>query len=164
MTAIFLLPHSRCRPLEISGRFKISAAPLVIALVLLGVLGCSSAPVTDGTRKPVHRVRGKMLVGGQPAKGAFVLLVPVNEPAEPADPRPRAEVRDDGSFAISTYGVEDGAPVGEYIVTVTWPGGVLPDGREEPPDKLLGKFSSPTKSKLRATVKEGANELTPYDL
>jgi len=29
----------------------------------------------------------------------------------------------EGSFALSTYGDKDGAPPGEYVVTVTWSGG-----------------------------------------
>ena len=144
-----------------AGRCALRAPLLMIAAMIAG--GCSSS-ADSGDSKAVHRVRGKVLVGGQPAKGAFVLFVPVNEPADPSDPRPRAEVGADGSFAISTYGVEDGAPAGEYVVTVTWPGGVLPDGPEEPPDKLLGKFDNPKKSNLRAVVKEGVNELTPFEL
>ena len=93
-----------------------------------------------------------------------MLLVPVNEPADAVDPRPRAETQDDGSFRMSTYGEHDGAPVGDYIVSMTWQGGVLPDGSEEPPDKFLGRYADPSKSKLRASVKEGQNDLAPYSL
>jgi hypothetical protein len=125
---------------------------------------CSSSSRVDENRKPVHPVKGKVLVQGKPAARAFVLFVPVKEPAEAPDPRPRADAADDGSFELSTYGEKDGAPAGEYIVTVTWPGGVLPDGREEPADKLLGRYENVTKSKLRATVKEGQNDLPPFQL
>jgi hypothetical protein len=90
--------------------------------------------------------------------------VPVNEPAEAVDPRPRADAGEDGSFALSTYGENDGAPAGDYIVTMNWPGGVLPDGREGPQDKLLGRYADTTKSKLRASVKEGQNDLPPFQL
>jgi hypothetical protein len=124
---------------------------------------CSSSRI-DENRKPVHPVRGKVTFQGKLAKGAFVLFVPVNEPAEARDPRPRAEAAEDGSFTLSTYGDNDGAPAGEYIVTMTWPGGVLSDGREEPQDKMLGRYSDIAKSKLRATVKEGQNELPPFQL
>jgi hypothetical protein len=102
-------------------------------------------------------VRGQLLVGGKPAIGAFVFLVPVNEPPEPTDPRPRAEVGPDGSFDVSMYGDKDGAPVGEYIVTVMWEG-------EGGYDKLKGQYSDVTKSRLRAVVKEGRNELPPFKL
>jgi hypothetical protein len=111
----------------------------------------------------VHPVKGKVLVQGKPAKKAFVLFVPVKEPAEAPDPRPRAEVGDDGTFQLSTYGENDGAPAGDYSVSINWPGGVLPDGREEPADKLQGRYEI-TNTKLRASVKEGPNELAPFQL
>ncbi len=135
---------------------------LLTLLLVLAVPSCSSS--RDGNRKPVHPVRGQVFVQGKPAVGAFVLFVPVNEPAEPKDPRPRATVEADGSFVVSTYGANDGAPAGEYVVTITWPGGTTPDGKEEPEDKLLGRYSNPVKSKLSATVKEGPNEIPPYRL
>lgn len=129
---------------------------LLLALLIFMGGACSSAPQED--RKPVFPTRGQVFVGGQPAESAFVLFTPVNEPAEAKDPRPRAEVEKDGSFALSTYGDKDGAPAGEYIVTVTWP------DKEEQADRLLGRYSDAARSALRATVKEGSNELPPFQL
>jgi hypothetical protein len=140
---------------------QVKAARIALLLSVLIVASCSSK--VDEKRKPVFPVRGKVLVQGKPAAGAFVLFVPVNEPSQPVDPRPRAEASADGSFELSTYGTNDGAPAGEYVVSVTWPGGVLPDGREEPPDKLMGRYEM-GKSKLKATVKEGQNDLPPFQL
>jgi len=135
---------------------------MVSAVVLTLLAGACSSQPTEA-RKPVHPVRGKVLYKGQPAKGAFVLFAPLNEPAENPDPRPRGTVAEDGSFVLGTYESEDGAPAGEYTVAITWEGGVLPDGREEPPDKLLGRYNV-SNSRLRATVKEGPNELPPFQL
>jgi hypothetical protein len=135
---------------------------LALGLVLSLADGCSSGKPEE-VRKPVHPVRGKVLFQGKPAKGAFVFFVPVNEPPDTPDPRPRAEVGDDGSFTLSMYGIDDGAPVGEYKVAVTWEGKVLPDGREEPLDKLMGRYSVAS-TRLKATVKEGPNELPPFQL
>ena len=128
----------------------------------LGGAGCSSPK--DPNLKPVHPVRGQVFVKDQPAAGAFVLLIPLNEASDAPDARPRGEVGEDGSFKLSTFGSEDGAPAGEYVVTIRWPGKVLPDGREEPEDKLFGRYADRSKSNLRATVKEGPNELAPYKL
>lgn len=143
---------------------RIAVAWLPAWLVILGSECSPRSGTIDEQRLPVHPVRGRVLVNGQPASRALVLFIPVNEPAQPKDPRPRAEVGDDGTFVLSTYDAEDGAPAGEYVVTVTWPGGVLPDGREEPADKLLGRYDGRAKSKLRATVKAGPNELPPFKL
>ena len=99
------------------------------------------------------------MVNGKPAVGAFVLFIPALESANSPDPRPRATVGDDGSFRLSTYGTEDGAPAGDYLVTVTWP----LDGRDDE-DKLRGRYAEPGRSKLKATVKEGPTEVPPFRL
>ena len=143
----------RARPVRSCGLF--------LALAVAGS-GCTSKSTEQ--RKTVHPVQGKVFVQKKPAVGAFVLFIPVNEPANPTDPRPRGEVKEDGSFTLSTFGDGDGAPAGDYIVTITWPGKVLPDGREEPEDKLLGRYADPQRSKLRATVKAEKNELDPFQL
>ncbi len=130
---------------------------LALFAALLLSVGACGGPSNQGNRKPVHPVHGQLLVGGKPASGALVFFVPVNEPAEPTDPRPRATVSSDGSFDVSMYADKDGAPVGEYSVIVMWEG-------EGGYDKLKGQYSDPAKSKLRVTVKEGKNDLPPFQL
>jgi hypothetical protein len=147
--------HSMKGDLPKCWRWPVGSLPF--ALFLCAVFGCSSGSAQNLNQKPVHPVRGSVTVGGAPATSAFVLFVPLNEPANAQDPRPRAEVRDDGSFAISTYGAEDGAPVGEYIVTIVWEDRDLGD-------KLGGRYSNSKTSMLRAQVKEGANDLPPFKL
>src|SRR5438874_5686931 len=94
---------------------KSAVVALLTALVLL-FGACTGSNQSTANRKPVHPVHGQLLVGGKPAAGAFVFFVPLNEPPEPTDPRPRATVSSDGSFDVSMYGDKDGAPVGEYTV------------------------------------------------
>ena len=139
-------------------KVRLPRQPGILLLVLFLLTGTSCSSAKNEDRKPVHAVRGQIFVQDKPAVGAFVLFVPENEPAQPKDPRPRAEVDADGSFKLSTYGDNDGAPAGRYIVTVTWP------GTEDVEDQLSGRYSDPMTSKLRETVKEGPNELSPYRL
>ena len=134
---------------------------MLAALSLALSSGACSSSATKEITKPVFPVRGQVFVQNKPAVAAFVLFVPVNEPAEPKDPRPRAEVGADGSFQLSTYGENDGAPAGEYIVTITWPGN---EDANEPADKLLGRYSDAATSRLRATVKEAPNEIPAFRL
>ena len=148
-------PPTRPHPVRLPG------LTLVLALVVAGG-GCASK--TTDQRKPVHPVSGKVFVQKKPAAGAFLIFVPVNEPPTPTDPRPHAEVQEDGSFAVSTFGDGDGAPAGDYIVIVTWPGRTDAEGRDEPEDKLFGRYADPKRPRLRATVKEGKNELEPFQL
>jgi hypothetical protein len=142
---------------RMSCSFRRLGSLFLALLVMLAGISCSSGKKED--QKPVHPVRGQVFVKDKPAVGAFVLLVPENEPAEPTDPRPRAEVDANGAFKLSTYGENDGAPAGKYIVTITWP---VPE--EDIEDKLFGRYADPKTSKLRATVKEGANELPAFRL
>ena len=136
---------------------------LLTGAVLLFLLpaACTNSDAPSGAKK-VFPVRGKVLVQNQPAVGAFVLFVPVNEAAGATDPRPRAYVEADGTFHIETYGSKDGAPNGDYFVSITWP--QMVDGREDGPDRLRGRYADAAKSGLRATVKDGPTELETFDL
>src|SRR5262245_62008275 len=134
---------------------------LLLALPL--VFLCASCG-KDG-RKPVFPAEGKVLVGKdkKPAAGAMVIF----HPADPSDGdpnKPRANVGDDGSFTLTTYTQNDGAPAGDYVVTIEWPG-----PRKNPfdpggPDRLGGRYSNPKKSKLRVTIEAQPNELKPIEL
>jgi hypothetical protein len=87
---------------------------LVAALLLSVALltpGCSR-----GTRK-VYPVRGQVLVGGWPAARASIAFHPVGTAAD--DLRPTAQTDDQGYFTLTSYAAGDGAPEGEYAVTVT---------------------------------------------
>lgn len=128
-------------------------------LTLAAVAACSSAPEKRPGQKPTVPVTGQVFVNDKPAAGAFVLFVPVNEPPGSSDPRPRAECREDGTFAVSTYGEEDGAPPGEYLVGVRW----LVNGRDDE-DRLNGRFADPTKSRIKVTVQSGPTTLPPLKL
>ena len=132
-----------------------------LAAGLLVIISGACSSSTKEVTKPVFPVRGQVFVKNKPAVAAFVLFVPVNEPAEPKDPRPRAEVAADGSFQLSTYGDNDGAPAGDYIVTIRWPGN---EDLNEPSDKLNGRYSDAATSRLRATVKEAPNEIPAFRL
>lgn len=134
------------------------ALRLFLSASLLAAGACSSK---NDEGKQVYPVRGQVLMNKKPAAGAFVLFVPVNEPVDAKDPRPRAEVEDDGSFTLTTYKPKDGAPPGEYIVLVTWQGPADQDERE---DRLQGRYNDAKRPQFRATVKQQANELPPFHL
>src|SRR5206468_35759 len=70
-------------------------------------------------RRPVYPVSGKVLVQGRPAAGAQLTFHPVGENG-PNAIRPVAHVDDQGNFRLTSYKEGDGAPAGEYRVTVQW--------------------------------------------
>jgi hypothetical protein len=134
-------------------------------LLLGGSLGLLCGISCGPRRRKLYPVRGKVLFEGQPAEGALVTLHALDA-SDPMEVAPRAYVQAGGSFAIGTYASGDGAPAGEYKVSVVW---LPPDARERAlsgsfPTKLPASYSDPKTSGLRGEVKEQPNEWPAFQL
>jgi hypothetical protein len=146
---------------------EIAHALLRFAVVLTLVFGCSC-----GSGRRLYPVHGYVFVDGKPAVGARVMFHPVNDqPSVSGVIRPSGMVEADGSFQLGSSKPKDGAPAGEYRVTVDW----LPPGftrqqahefeaKQVNPDKLGGRYAKAQTSGLRATVTAGVNELEAFQL
>lgn len=133
--------------------------------ILMVLLPFTLSACSEEDRIPVHPVQGKVTYGKKPATGAVVVLRPTS-PSQPQELLPRGEVGADGSFQLSTYVKGDGAPVGEYAVTITWPQQKI-DAAGDPmigPDLLRGRFNKPRSSPWKVQIHEGNNELKPFQL
>jgi hypothetical protein len=114
---------------------------------------------------------GKILWRGKPVAGAHLLLVPLS-PEDKEAIRPQGITREDGTFKLTTYTPEDGAPAGEYAVSLTWKGpqrlakdedgGPLMAGGSS--DYFKGRYRDPQKSGLRVKIEPGSSELSPINL
>ncbi|MEM9701622.1 MAG: hypothetical protein AAF907_04175, partial [Planctomycetota bacterium] len=94
---------------------------------------------------------GMILINGEPPTGALLSLHPVSgEPFDQRNTRPYAKVDGLGRFVLTTYETGDGAPEGEYFVTVDWPPD--PDDPSPQPDRLGGRLSDSKNSELKVTV------------
>ena len=128
------------------------------ALVVLAS-GCA------GNKGPrLYPVKGVVRINGEPAKGVNVMFTPVAPPEGGGTPlSPAAVTGEDGSFRLMSFKPGDGAPAGDYQVTVIYPmnrfnkylSGV---------DRLRGKFANPKTSGLTAKVEPKSNDLPPFDL
>lgn len=112
----------------------------------------------------VFPVEGQLLVAGRPAANAMIAFRPVRGTAVAV--LAVAVTGADGRFRLTTYQAGDGAPAGEYAVTVVWPDASLPlDECADPVthDRLAGRYADPLRTNLRATVHPQANciSLTP---
>ncbi len=67
-------------------------------------------------------------------------------------------VEQDGSFALSSGNIGEGAPPGEYAVVIKWP--QLSKNRNSPKKH----FGDPKSTPLHAVVKAEANKLAPFVL
>jgi hypothetical protein len=120
----------------------------------------------------VYPVEGKVLFHRQPAVGAIVRFQPELSKLRHglAPVQPVGIVGEDGSFSLTSFGKDDGAPPGEYVVTITWPDrsqrpvaiGIKPK-KGHHADRLQGRYSS-AKTPIRAEVKAGNNSLPPYEI
>jgi hypothetical protein len=153
----------------------------IAALLLLAIPACAPTEF----HHPVYPAGGTVSYQGKPVEDAVVVFHP-EDPATIALPRgeqgpeianPTTRTDADGAFALSTYYTHDGAPAGDYRVTVIWAPQALaaqpgppPEGDEEvaptrvytrPKDKLLGKYADPKTSTLRASITpDGPNRFT----
>ena len=103
-----------------------------------------------------------------PASGALVVFHPTDPSYEKQiGGKPFAKVKEDGTFALTTFAEGDGAPEGEYGVTIDWRPPAkeakfsIGDGGATGPSKLNPKYGNPQQPVLKATVKKGeANQFT----
>lgn len=133
-----------------------------VAVLLVVVAGCSSG----SDRVPVFPVRGQVFYQSKPAVGAVVILNPQDASLEGKLPmNPNGKVEADGSFRITTYAANDGAPAGEYKVTILWPPRESGDsGEDAGGDRFNGRYANPATSRITASVQAGDNSLPRYDL
>ncbi len=138
--------------------------PRFLLLLLAGGLALGPASCRRGGHKSVSPVSGRVLYNGKPAEGAQVTFFPLDH-KDPQKPRPGAQVRRDGSFRLSTYASYDGAPPGRYAVTIIYRSPEKKENDENMgPDLLRGRYADPKTTPLAVEVKEGANDLAPFDL
>lgn len=150
---------------------SVSRRWILLEAIVFGLFcgGCS-----DDGRLETYPVLGQVIVNGEPAAGCTVTYVP-RESKLRGLIMPGGKTDEEGRFELTTYESKDGAPAGQYDVTLRWPATQWP-GRAaamqrsaDPvpprrPDLLMGQFRSPEKSPITVTVTEGTNELEPFRL
>jgi hypothetical protein len=144
--------------------------PVLANLLLDGILAedmrlpeTTEPGVATTNHKPTHPVGGKVHFEGTPTPGAQVVFyapgVDGKKPARVAD----AQVEADGTFVLSTYTANDGAPAGDYLVTITWPRPRYDDLGKPGPNQLPEAYAKPDTTSLKVTVQAGNNEFA-FDL
>jgi hypothetical protein len=145
--------------------FALFAKCLLPAWIAIGLFtaGCSR------NSAKVNPVNGRILVSGKPAARALVTFHPEKAAEEKSSIRPTAEVDADGSFRLTSFKSGDGAPEGEYRVSIVWylanPKPKAAEGddanvRNYLPDIYARAETTP----LRATIIRGTNNLPTFEL
>ena len=136
-----------------------SSLSLFVAVLFL-VVGC-----TNHTGSKCYPVRGTIRYNGMPLAEAMILFHPLDHDA-PEIARPLAFTDRNGNFALTSIQPNDGAPPGEYAMTVELrelkPDGdqMVRDGRNLLPEK----YRDPKASGLHFIVEPEPNEVPVIDL
>jgi hypothetical protein len=120
----------------------------------------------------LNSATGKVSYKGNPIKGAIVIFHP--KAADVNSQRPSGVTDEAGAYSLMT-GTKAGAPAGDYVVTITWPGEVQAKAKSgkgigtnieapEAPDQLNGRYADSTRSTLTATIKGGSNTIPTFEL
>lgn len=127
-------------------------------VALVGLLAVAAG---CGDGKPrLYPVTGSVTVKGRPADGAVVRLYP----AAGGPHMPAGVVQADGSFKLTTFLPDDGAPAGDYKVTVTWRPAKKTTMDPDGPDRLNGRYADAVSTRLTATVDAGPTTLPAITL
>ncbi len=138
-------------------------ASIGLSCLLFGCFGCGP----DDGRVEVFPVHGQVLVNGRPAEGARIVFYPTAEPVPGQKvPTPSATTDANGEYQLDSYEAEDGAPAGDFKVTVVWPEPPPPNasGIFDLKDQLSGRYSNSDTTPLSATVEDGGGEIAPFEL
>jgi hypothetical protein len=141
-------------------------APLIANVMLDGIrpenlkLPETNEPGKQRKLVPTYPVGGTLTVDGKPLAGATVTFHAVNENKKGGYTNVCDGLTDErGRFQMSTYTKFDGAPAGEFTVTVVRTGRGYYDGEVPEKSLLPERYAAPAKSPLRVTIKDGANDL-----
>jgi hypothetical protein len=137
------------------------AALAAFTTLTLAAIGCGGK--VEAERVPVYPVEGAITFRGQPMPGAFIVLHP-KTPNDKA-PAPRAEVTKEGVLRVTTYNAGDGAPEGEYVLTIQW-NKLVKNGSDvvAGPNVVPPKYAKPETSGIVVQVAAGPNTLQPIKL
>ena len=129
-----------------------------IFLTLPLVLGIGAGCGDGGL--PVYPVQGSVVFSGRPPAGAQVVFHPVGKTGVDAL-RPSGQVDAEGNFNLTTFKTGDGAPAGDYDVTVEqWV-----SKNDNPAVNLLpARYLLTRSSGLHATVAAGENQIPTFKL
>lgn len=135
-------------------------------LVVISVCGLACAK-----GEKLNSVEGQVLYKSQPLGGALVSFHP-KETRGINVAQPTGFTKEDGTFSV-TSGPENGAPAGEYVITIICSEVIKPAkpkqeafsmGTEETQDRLKGAYAERGLSKITVRIKSGVNKLEPFRL
>lgn len=130
----------------------------VIALITVTACSRSAGPIC-------YRVAGRVTFKGQPVAEAMVVLHRVGGDVE-GHHKPMAYTGTDGTFQLTTIKHNDGAPPGDYAITVELraPKTMGEETVRTGPNLLPAQYAKSESSKLKCSVVAGDNQIPTIEL
>jgi len=139
-------------------------------LLLMVMVGCSASDSRLATNPATGKV---MFKKNTPAVDALVVFHPSSPGFEKEidSKKPFARVKEDGTFTLTTYEDGDGAPTGEYGVTIDWrvkgkesKFAMNTEGGNGTKSMLSSKYGNPQQPFIKVTVKKGEPNQFTFDV
>jgi len=122
--------------------------------------GCGPGNAWD----KAYPAKGVVTHKGKPVKDAEIRFFPIDDKF-PESVRPWAKSNENGEFVLSTYNRDDGAPTGEYKVTVVHHEIVISkETMTTKPNNLPKKYATKETTDLTVQVGQGETTLPPLEL
>lgn len=134
-------------------RIAVTLGMLALALLTTGCGG------PEAWKVHTHQAEGKITINGEAPVNAIIILKSLGAPIDARHTQPWGEVQQDGSYQLTTYRYQDGAPSGTYAVTLFWPTAPGSDT-----DRLNEKFTSIETAVAQVEIKSGNNTLPEIKL
>lgn len=133
--------------------------------IRLGMLALATSLACAGCgedwQAETYPAYGTITINGEPPVGALIQLHSTGDAKDKRDSLPWGLVQEDGSYTLSTYEMGDGAPTGEYAVTIRWSPNV---NTPTLADRLNNAYDNPAKSEWKVTITDDENELPPIEI
>ncbi|MEY3174717.1 MAG: hypothetical protein RLZZ436_2631 [Planctomycetota bacterium] len=138
----------------------IQTALHLVLVTTLGLAGCSEKSAWEVP----YPVKGSLTFRGKPVAEADIVLFP-EDPSWPETVRPRARTKADGTFDVWTWQQGDGAPAGNYKVTLVHHEVAISKGAVvAKPNDLPPKYERHQTSDIRVTIVPGENQIPAFSL
>lgn len=122
-----------------------------LVLMFLGSIGCGAS---SDSNLDLVSVKGTLYLDGQTHGPAQLILTPVQVDENDKRPPVGGDVAADGSFTLTTYETGDGAPPGEYEVTI---GGGSDIGSTDPA-AMMASVAGTSTQKTIVEIPAGGSE------
>ncbi len=130
---------------------------------LAGALCTLASGCSKQEHKLVYPVHGQVLLNGKPLADAIVSFH--SHGTDVQDVFPTAHTDSEGRFALTSYENGDGAPPGDYSISlVCFRSRPVRNGEGRAENVVPHRYTSPASSGLSATVTPGTNDLQPLKL